>query len=216
MKMVNCWYGWYQRCATAAEKQLIDKVCDSESLFEDMLFRQGTSTHALIQCQTKSLEGGEWRDDELPLPEELAYFGYEFFYFKVEPLDECDGMYNHSKQTLTIAPQALERDSVILHELIHLHESVINEFPLYFHDMVFWALYKDLKEKIPDLDAIISGHAHLLTGSTIYSDGGLHDILFLLKSFDLDIRKEWPLGTVFAYGRDDELKGYTYKKGSES
>ena len=57
----------------------------------------------------------------------------------------------------------------------------------------------------------ITGHAHLLTGSTIYSSGGLHDILFLLKSFDLDIRMGYPLGTVFSYGREEEFKEYSYK-----
>ena len=40
--------------------------------------------------------------------------------------------------------------------------------------------------------------------------GGLHDILFLLKSFDLDIRKRYPLGTVFSYGRQNEFQHYIY------
>lgn len=78
--------------------------------------------------------------------------------------------------------------------------------------MVYWALYKDLRNKIPQLDEIITGHAHLLTGSTIYRSGGLHDILFLLKSFDLDIRMGYSLGTVFAYGYDEDFKGYSYIK----
>ena len=69
---------------------------------------------------------------------------------------------------------------------------------------------EDLKTKIPKLDDIISSHAHLLTGSTIYYRGGLHDILFLLKSFDLDIRMGYPLGTVFGYGRADEFKDCEY------
>lgn len=109
-------------------------------------------------------------------------------------------------------PEAVDDDATILHELIHLHEYVINDLPMYFHDMVFWALYKDLKKKIPQLDEIITGHAHMLTEATLYSRGGLHDILFLLKSFDLDIRMGYPLGTVFAYGRADEFKDYSYTK----
>jgi len=67
------------------------------------------------------------------------------------------------------------------------------------------------EELIPQLDEIITRHAHILTGSTLYSSGGLHDILFLLKSFDLDIRQGYPLGTIFAYGKDDEFKGYSYE-----
>lgn len=33
--------------------------------------------------------------------------------------------------------------------------------------------------------------------------GGVHDLLFLLKSFDLDLRMNYPLGTVFGYGMAD-------------
>ena len=104
-----------------------------------------------------------------------------------------------------------EDDVVILHEMIHLHEYVLNDLPLYYHDMVYWALYKNLRNKIPDLDCIITEHAHALNENELYRTGGLHDILFLLKSFDLDIRKGFPLGTVFGYGRVDEFKNYKYK-----
>ena len=67
-------------------------------------------------------------------------------------------------------------------------------------------------DKIPELDNIITGHAHLLNESVLYKQGGLHDILFLLKSFDLDIRMGYPLGTVFGYGRIDIFKKYIYVK----
>ena len=50
----------------------------------------------------------------------------------------------------------------------------------------------------------------MLTESGLYEAGGLHDVLFLLKSFDLDIRKGYDLGTVFGYGRRDDLKAYAY------
>ena len=50
-------------------------------------------------------------------------------------------------------------------------------------------------------------NAHMLTEATLYSRGGLHDILFLLKSFDLEIRMGYPLRTVFAYGRADVRAG---------
>lgn len=213
MKMDESWYfDWYWTQATPDEKRLIDRVGEFESFFEDMLFQPGTSTYELIKCKSKMQGSDEWVDDEVDLPDELAYFSYTFFRFKVEPLEDCGGVFNHIEQSLTIPPDAIENDSTILHELIHLHEFVINELPMYFHDMLFWALYKDLKSKIPELDEIITDHAHLLTGSTIYKAGGLHDILFLLKSFDLDIRMGYSLGTVFAYGKEEEFKAYSYKK----
>ena len=213
MKMDESWYmEWYWNQATPEEKRLLDKVGEFEHLFEDMLFQEGTSTYELIQCKTKSAGSDEWYDTAIDLPDELAYFSYTFFHFKVEKLEDCEGVFNRLEQSITLPPEALENDSTILHELIHLHEYVINELPLYFHDMVYWALYKDLKTKIPELDDIITGHAHLLTGSSIFSAGGLHDILFLLKSFDLDIRMGYPLGKVFAYGREEDFKAYSYSE----
>lgn len=213
MKMDDSWYmEWYGTQATPDEKRLISKVFEFEHLFEDMTFQEGTSTYELLQCKSKPRGGDEWTDDAVEPPEELDCFSYTFFHFKVGPLDGCDGVFSHADQTLTVTPKALENESTILHEMIHLHEFVINDLPMYFHDMVYWALYKDLEKKIPKLDDIITDHAHILTGSTLYSSGGLHDILFLLKSFDLDIRMRYPLGTVFAYGRDEELKAYSYIK----
>lgn len=189
MKMDSSWYmDWFLNQATPEEKLLVDKVGDFGELFEDMLFQKGTSTYELIQCKSKTQGSNEWIDDEVDLPAELAYFSYSFFHFKVESLEDCEGLFNQREQTIIVPPEALKNDSTILHELIHLHEFVLNGLPLYYHDMVYWALYKDLRNKIPQLDEIITGHAHLLTGSTIYRSGGLHDILFLLKSFDLDIR----------------------------
>ena len=96
--------------------------------------------------------------------------------------------------------------------MIHLYESFINELSWSRHDMLVWALFQDLREKIPALDEIVNHHSHQLTQANLESAGGNHDLLFLLKSFDLDIRMDYPLGTVFAYGRQDLFKGYSYKK----
>lgn len=97
-----------------------------------------------------------------------------------------------------------------MHEMIHLHEAVINELPLFYHDMMIWALYRKLRERIDKLDEIINDHAHLLNGTELFKQGGNHDILFLLKSFDLDIIKGLPLGTVFAYGKAEEYAAFEY------
>ena len=212
MKMDDSWHmEWYLKRATSDEKRLINKIYEFEHFFEDMTFQEGTSTYELLQCKSKPKDSDEWIRDAVEPPDELRFFSYTFFHFKVEPLEGCAGMFNHEDPTLTVIPEELENDRTILHEMIHMHEFVINDLPMYFHDMVYWALYKDLKKTILGLDDIITAHAHLLTGSSIYSSGGVHDVLFLLKSFDLDIRKGYPLGTVFAYDREEELKGYSYK-----
>ena len=130
----------------------------------------------------------------------LEYFSLDWFWFKVEELNDNKlGCFNCLEQSLTITPKELESNSTILHEMIHLHEYVIDELPLYYHDVVFWCLYKDLSEKISDLDKRIEQHGHILNEQIIYEQGGKHDILFLLKSFDLDLKMNYKLGTVFFF-----------------
>lgn len=90
--------------------------------------------------------------------------------------------------------------------MIHMYEFVVNGLPSFYHDTLFWCLYKDLRNKINELDEIIDAHNHLLNEQTIYSQGGSHDTLFLLKSFDLDLKNNYPLGTVFGYGLTDWYK----------
>ncbi len=80
---------------------------------------------------------------------------------------------------------------------------------MYWHDTLYWPLYKNLRDKIPELDNIITDSAHLLNEYVFYMQGGLHNILFLLKRFDLDIRVGYALGTVLTYGRVDNFKQYS-------
>ncbi len=195
---------------TPNETKLIEKVCEFEPLFDDMVFREGSRTHEMVVCKQKKKDVEDWFDSRLDLPEELEYYSHTWFVYKAEDSEDCDAYFDRENQTVCVSPEALKKDSIILHEMIHMHEFVINELPLYFHDRVYWALYKDLRNRIPKLDEIISGHAHLLTGSVLFRDGGLHDVLFLLKSFDLDIHMGYPLGTVFSYDRQEEFKKYHY------
>lgn len=201
---------WYYNLSDE-DRKLFDKVCENGCYFEDMLFKKGTHSYDLIKCKTL-LPEGEWIDDEYGRPEELEYFDYSFFEFKVDHLEGCDAYFRPSEQLLCVDHESLDDEPTILHEMIHLHEDWLNELPLHYHDMLFWSLYKNLKEHIPELDDLISNQAHILTEDSLYSSGGLHDILFLLKSFDLDIQMNYPLGTVFAYGRSDLFSKYTYTK----
>ncbi len=83
---------------------------------------------------------------------------------------------------------------------------IVNSLPSFYHDALFWALYSHLRKKIEGLDECITNQAHLLNMLDLFNQGGTHDILFFLKSLDLDIRMSYPLGTVFSYGKSKELK----------
>ncbi len=155
----------------------------------------------LIKLESLRTFSEVWSDGQIPLPDELEYFSYSFFTYHERELGEDKlGQFNPLEFSLTVSPEGLNKDSVIMHEMIHLHEIVLDGLPLFYHDAVLWCLYKDLHKKILDLDDRIEAHGHILNSQSIAEVGGTHDILFLLKSFDLDIKKGYPLGTVFGYG----------------
>ena len=210
MKMVDVYPEWVQS-ATDAEKLLFDKVYDFGEFFKDMLFEKDTVPYNFIKCQVRDsdtdAEQEKWADDDSLRPDELAYFSYTYFKIRVEKLPSgYAGCYNEHEQLLCVTPEAATDDATILHEMIHLHEGVINRLPFYFHDVLYWALYQDLRKMIANLDDAISQYAHILNESDLYSRGGLHDVLFLLKSFDLDIRQGYPIGTVMGYGQAGDFK----------
>ena len=168
-----------------------------------MLFEEGSITHNYVACQAKGKDG-EWRDTTVDLPPALDYFSYSYFTYHIADLGVAAGGFNDEAFTLTVAPDHANDDVVILHEMIHLHEFVLEILPMYFHDAVLFCLYKDLKNKIDDLDQRIEAHGNILNSSNIANIGGTHDILFLLKSFDLDLKNGYKLGTVFGYGMANE------------
>ena len=56
-----------------------------------------------------------------------------------------------------------------------------------------------MSRKISDLDQRIQAFTHLSDQQKLDAIGGCHDVLFLLKSYDLDLRMEYPLGKVLGY-----------------
>lgn len=194
---------WYQT-ATPEEQELSNRVYDlGDQLFGDMLFWKGSITHDYVACQAKDRDG-EWENITMDLPPALDLFSYSYFTYHVADLGVAAGGFNEEAFSLTVAPDHANDDVVILHEMIHLHEFVLEILPMYFHDAVLFCLYKDLQNKIDDLDQRIEAHGHILNSSSIANIGGTHDILFLLKSFDLDLKNGYKLGTVFGYGMANE------------
>lgn len=185
---------------TPEEKQLISKVWEFAYLFDDMLFKPDTISASLTMADV------EGKKMQMSLPEEVELFTYDNYKFRVEVLEDADGYYQNDEKVLCIDSDSLNCDSVILHEMIHLHESVVNELSLYFHDALVFALYWSLRGKIDNLDDLIMRHAHVMNGADISILGGTHDILFLLKSFDLDLKMGYELGTVFGYDKKEEIK----------
>lgn len=199
---------WLLNQAKDSDKEIINRIGNFLEDFDDMLFEAGTITHKFAMCQSSSDQGKTWISDSVLLPDALAYFSMGFFRYKVEALPgDYEGRFDEKTLTISVPKKYVLKDSVLLHEMIHMHELVIDALPLFYHDVITWCLYQDLLKKVPGLNAKIELHGHLLHEQTLQNYGGTHDILFLLKSFDLDLRHSYELGTVFGYGLNEELHG---------
>lgn len=197
---------FFQTKVTELDNILWNKVIDFSEYFEDMLFRPGTTTYSFLSCKVSDYSGNEI-DPTGMLPDGLRYFCYDSFYYRVRemtpPYMACFSRRNYS---LKVDPRYIDDDYVILHEMIHMHEFALDIYPAYYHDAVFHCLYKDLHSKIADLDDRIERQGHILKQQQLARFGGTHDLLFLLKSFDLDLKMNYPIGTVFGYGMAEQVK----------
>ena len=111
-------------------------------------------------------------------------------------------MVDHSNFVFTISPEYNDT-ATIIHEIIHVYEYVYSMMPSFYHDALVISLYNYLRDQITELNNLIETHAHTLSGEEVFRAGGDHDILFYLKSLDLDLKLGYKLGTVCGYGRDE-------------
>lgn len=184
-------------------KQLWEKVSQYGEMFSDMVFEEGTKPHVLA-CYESVDDGYDNYDGFLPV--EIVEFSYDGFRYLVDTkLSDCVGYFEN--QSLTLCVKDIEDNNSILHEMIHLHENLINNLngQFYYHDCLVYTLYSQLRGKLDNLDELIEFHINLQNQNEIGMVGGEHDLLFLLKSFDIDLRLDVPLGTIFCYGYEDIL-----------
>lgn len=175
-------------------------------LFEDMLFEKNSLSGQFIKAE--AMEDGKWHEIADESAVELESFNYGWFDYHIADLDnDIYGFFNPEEQSMTIDTAHADDEATILHEMIHLHEYVLNALPMFYHDSYFWCLYTDLRDKIPDLDERIRDYGHITKEKKLAKMGGVHDLTFLLKSFDIDLCMGYKLGTVFGYGYDDGQKG---------
>lgn len=204
------WYEWYWSKATDTEKRLWELVSGlSDEYFADFRFEPGTIAEDFMNIVDTDINGEEVTASCAP-PDILQYFDQivlQSFRYKAEPLDDgLAGLVNFVDLTMTIPPEMVNCEDGkpdILHEIIHLYEFALDQLSKFFHDILVISLYRKLKGMINDLDDRIVDHTHFINGERITITGGEHDILFLLKSFDLDLKCGYKLGTVCGYGRDE-------------
>ena len=99
-----------------------------------------------------------------------------------------------------------EENIALLHSLIHYYEDKLNNVSYHYHDILVIALYRSLSRKVEDLDDLIIEYGRIQNIEHMDSDiHDEHDILFLLKSFDLDIKMDLEIGTIYNNGQYIDL-----------
>jgi len=204
----NKLFGSWFETATLADRQLYITVLQyEEDYFPDMTFKPDSIISDFIRLEMPC-DNGVYVTDYEDGPEELFSISDGYYRCFINNLDDSIGRVNKKERTLTISPEYANDKSTILHEMIHAYISLVDYYAQFYHDILLLCLYNNLKGKISDLDNRILGHAHVWKCTEITKRGGSHDILFFLKSLDLDLRCGYKLGTVCGYGRDiDETMG---------
>ena len=193
-------------------QRLFNRVKELSQYFEDMWFTKNTPTYEMLSIKSKSNLPHPQAEHELP-------FDLDDCLYIVEPIrGNRSGKFSPSNFSLTIAPsffseigdlsdeQEKDRDNAILHEMIHMYEFALDEYTEkdhLYHEILLYCLYKDLRlgdpNKVPNLDEIIHQKGNLANLKRIREIGGEHDLLFLLKSIDLDLQVGADVGTIFFY-----------------
>ena len=188
------------------ERFLFSQVVDFWDLFEDMRFDEDSIVGEYIKVQYGDGKGS-FEDGIIAIPHAIRYFDPQQCTYRVKGLEEMVawGAYNSAECCLTLREDVLRDDAILLHEMIHMHEHVLQKVPHYYREILLLALYKTVKPQIAergfDLDQLIFGHSNVAEAQRVASIGGEHGILFYLKSLDLDLKMEYELGTVCGYGR---------------
>ena len=181
------YHEWFDN-KTEREQDLELFVLLHENLFDDMCFDKGSIT-------------GDYmiRDNKYKQFENDLSLDAEYFRIVVDNIQKFDGTTHRHDRKIIIKDKFRTNEPIILHEMIHAHEFIINLHNPVLKDIILLELYKNLKLKIPRLDDWIFNHANIPHNLDLASKYGEHDLLFFLKSLDLDLKCGFDLFTVFGY-----------------
>lgn len=183
------------------EKILVEKVLT----FEEEYFTDMTLEEYKEELGGYIDEDGD--EDVIEIVPE-GYLSVARWIIKVVPsIDPCEGgtvlaQCDIFEKTMSVSEKYKNDDITILHEMIHAYEQMLKEYNDSLREFLILKLYNKLLPLIPNLDEVITKDSHVLVKEGFLDSQKEHTILFLLKSLELDLRLDKPLGTVYAYKRD--------------
>jgi len=192
-------------CPSGTKKKDAEKLkkcaLECEKLyFEDFTFREG-SIAGDIYNSVKDIMASRKREiksrNRIPTMKKVNFKLHE------TRSETVEGTFDPSTNTITIHPSYNDLWT-LLHEMIHAYNSQL----MYVQaEILLVRLYNKLKEKIKNLDPVITAWAHC-ENQQLQDEYNDHAILFLLKSLDLDLRLNLPMGAIIGFysDRGDSLK----------
>lgn len=115
----------------------------------------------------------------------------------IEPTDDTTGEYDTRNKTIGITANA--DITTVLHEMIHAYEHQIDGLNPAIRQYLAIKIWERVCQKVPNLDARVLEHLKPIELRELENEGGQHDVLFLLKSYDIDLRLGRELGTTMGY-----------------
>lgn len=160
------------------------RMGEFEEFFDDMRMERESICGPFVAAEAQR-EDGTWEPETIPLPDELTYFSYDLFKLKLcKKKGSNKAQFYPGTGCFVITPEGLEDEKLVLHNMIHLHEWVLNQVPGHYKEMVTKSLYQELRKSISNLDERIEENLSFFRESQ--TDCDEHDTLFFLKSLDLD------------------------------
>lgn len=121
------------------------------------------------------------------------------FYALEQDSDGTTGVYDKRDKSIGFVLDGLTANT-ICHEMIHHYEYELDELDESLRQYLTIKLWQKLSPQIPNLESRVLKHIEATEHRKLENEGGQHDVLFLLKSYDIDMRTNVPLGTTFGYG----------------
>ncbi len=181
------------------ERRLHMRACElEEEFFGDLTLKDYEQKLASFDVEMD----GEWVSvtEDLLVPGSLDIGSW---CFGVVPDLDAEGQCNSTLKCIEISERRNKDDVVLLHEMIHAYEYMLAENTEIHKQYLVIDLYEKIFDRIPRLKEIIMFDAHTIMAE---KSGRVHGPLFLLKSLDLDLKLDKPLGSVYGYGRESRFK----------
>ena len=170
--------------------------------FEDMTLQPGSILDDFMWRKAE-YDSGNREEDWIAPDMGLGHNGYTV---KIDDLSASGdiAVCEDESHVIVIDSKYTDDKIVILHEMIHAYVGLFREGKPHMSligiaELLLVRLYANLQKKIPDLDKRIIDHQNMIDVE-IFAQHGPHDLLFFLKSLDLDLRLGFPLGTVCGHG----------------